>query len=1510
MEEQKRCPYCDELIRVSAVKCRYCGSSLIDKSQHENISIDTGIHKALNSKYEILEELGKGGMAVVYKAIHRNLNRIVALKIIHKNLIHDDETVLRFRREAQLGASLLHPNIVMVFDEGRIEDTIYMSLEFLEGDDLHKLIKQKGRLSLKETLDIIIPLAEALDYVHRRNLVHRDIKSSNIFLTKSKRSVLTDFGIAYARESESNLTRAGEVIGTPEFMSPEQASGAKVDGRSDLFSLGIVIYQCLAGRVPFKGDTHLSTIFQITRDPLPNILNFNKDLPGWITPFLEKCLEKSPEKRIQTGGELAQMLRQQSIDGDLPKEEPSKQGSFQNNETDELVSPKTYAADDIEGIIEDAEKLFDNNKFKKARSLFEKALEIRPDDQYVKNKIEHLNRIFETITKAEEEKLLVQKKYDDAVLNGDDFLQKEKYQEAKDEFEKARSLKRFEKYPKKKLTEIDSILEKIKIEEELIAKEKAYDEKVVEAEVLLEDEKWKDAKDVLFAALEIKPDDTFLQTKIKEVDSEIKRIQKEKEEQEAKEKAFYKEIASAGDLLKSGDLEKAIASYEKANLLKPDEDYVTGKIREVAKKIEQKRLEEEERIAKEKAFHNELSTADNFYSLKDYQNALASYEKALEQKPGEEYVIVKITETKETIELLRLEEEDHIAKDKAYQEEVTIANGLCSSEDYENALISYKNALELKPDDEYVTSKIKETEDTIELLRLEEEERVANEKAYQEELAIADGLYSSDDYNDALDSYKKVLKLKPNETHVTSKIKEIEETIERLRIEEEERIAKEKAFHNELSIADNFYSSKDYDSALASYEKALEQKPDEEYVIVKIREAKETIELLRLEEGERIVQEKAYQDELAIADGLFSSDDFEKALVSYNKALELKPNEEYIKNKIVEIEDRIKQIQLDEEERIAKEKSYQDNLTSADDLYSSGEYRKALALYKIAQELNPEEKSVVSKIKEAEAKIKKIEQEDKERIAKEKSYLDKLTSADNFYSSGKYEKAIVSYREAQELKPDEEYVFNKIEEVEARIVQKQLEEEKRVARDKAFQNELATADNHYSSGDYDQALASYKNAQEINPDEESVVSKISETEARIEQIQKEEEERIAKEKSYRDNLSSADIFYSSGEFENALALYKVAEELKPGEKSVASKIKKTEEKIEAERLKEEKRIAQQVKDNKRIDEKYKILIKEGDKLHNKSQYEEAIEKYKLALEVKPEESYPKDRIAEINDIIITRNKAEEEKKIKKKIVTEKEEFLAEPIISNNVFYEDKTISLKINLDEAPSQAKDTVQTDYGIKQDSGSDKSEQLKPKEGKSKKLIYGLVAVVIILIGFGGFIILNSQSSTPEIQETYEEETAIQKVPISVQKPSRKTQYEQPGSNDNLKKEEPEKEEEPEIKIDEFESLVSLANENEKKGTLAGANNAIELYDRALKIKNDDGVSSTKNKLATKIRKYNRIVSMANDEYATIEKVDEEIKKQKQKASLELYVSSKKYFAPGEEIRKRIRMLENDIN
>ncbi len=262
-------------------------------------------------RYQIIKVVGRGSMGVVYQASDPNIDRLVAVKVLRHDRISTETFVKRFLKEAKVIGRLSHPHIVTIYDVGEDQGTVYIAMEYLEGTSLSDLIRDK-RLNVVESVETCIQIAETLDYAHRKGVVHRDIKPSNIVVLPDRQIKITDFGIAHIDDSSSTLqTVAGEIMGTPAYMSPEQVLGQAVDGRSDIFSLGVILYELCSGRRPFGGEgKNLATVFnEIIQVTPPEPAESKAPVSRKLSRLIMKLLEKEPAKRIQTGKALAETLK-------------------------------------------------------------------------------------------------------------------------------------------------------------------------------------------------------------------------------------------------------------------------------------------------------------------------------------------------------------------------------------------------------------------------------------------------------------------------------------------------------------------------------------------------------------------------------------------------------------------------------------------------------------------------------------------------------------------------------------------------------------------------------------------------------------------------------------------------------------------------------------------------------------------------------------------------------------------------------------------------------------------------------------------------------------------------------------------------------------------------------------------------------------------------------------------------------------------------------------------------
>jgi len=266
-----------------------------------------GVEKSMLGRYEIERELGKGAMGAVYLGKDPKISRVVAIKTMALSQEFEEDELAevkqRFFREAETAGRLNHPNIVTIFDAGEEHDLAYIAMEFLKGSDLSKYIKADTLLPLKQVLSIIQRAADGIDYAHQYNVVHRDIKPANIMWDpKTDSCKITDFGIA--RITDSSKTKTGMVLGTPSYMSPEQLAGKKVTGQSDIFSLGVMLFQMVTGKLPFTGDSMASLMYKIANEKHPNPESINPDLPRCVSIIINRAMEKDTTKRYQRGKEM------------------------------------------------------------------------------------------------------------------------------------------------------------------------------------------------------------------------------------------------------------------------------------------------------------------------------------------------------------------------------------------------------------------------------------------------------------------------------------------------------------------------------------------------------------------------------------------------------------------------------------------------------------------------------------------------------------------------------------------------------------------------------------------------------------------------------------------------------------------------------------------------------------------------------------------------------------------------------------------------------------------------------------------------------------------------------------------------------------------------------------------------------------------------------------------------------------------------------------------------------
>jgi len=295
------CPYCAEDIDDGETLCPHCHTPL------DVNAFPKSLEDSFKSIYSIKSEIGRGGLATVYLATHVVTGNVVALKVVPPHFTHDLDFLNRFRREAQISLSLQHPNLIQVYEEGICSGYPYIAMRYLSGGTLSEYILKNGSLSEDKIKKIIVPVLEGLSYAHSLGIMHRDVKSSNIVFDEDFSPSLMDFGIARTVDG-TKLTKTGTIICTPEYMSPEQAMGKAADVRSDIYSMGVVIYEMATGNVPFRADTLIGLIHKVVNEEHSDIRNNNSEFSDSFAASVNKALAKEPDQRFNSCSEFIESL--------------------------------------------------------------------------------------------------------------------------------------------------------------------------------------------------------------------------------------------------------------------------------------------------------------------------------------------------------------------------------------------------------------------------------------------------------------------------------------------------------------------------------------------------------------------------------------------------------------------------------------------------------------------------------------------------------------------------------------------------------------------------------------------------------------------------------------------------------------------------------------------------------------------------------------------------------------------------------------------------------------------------------------------------------------------------------------------------------------------------------------------------------------------------------------------------------------------------------------------------
>ncbi len=767
-------------------------------------------------------------------------------------------------------------------------------------------------------------------------------------------------------------------------------------------------------------------------------------------------------------------------------------------ETIDKLREKMALMEQYTAYISDADEFYRNKEYDKAIAKYEEANKLIPSEGYPAEKIEEIKQ-----EKAEQRKLQVA--YDDAVYRAEKYEKYRKYEEARQEYEKAHEVFPEEPLPKEKITELTRLIE------EVSEARKIYDEIIQQADRLFSLKYYENAREEYQKAADAKPDEAYPQAKIKEIDALL-----------VKKNDYDKLISVADELYMSKSLEEAKGKYQEALKIYPSENYPQDMIDKINEGLSKSK-------SKEDLYSESIAQADDFLAAKDYVNALKEYENASSLKPGESYPKDKIDEINQILS-------DIEAGESAYQLAVNLGDQYFNGGDPENAKIHYEKALSIKPDAEYPAAQLALVNESL-------SEKKAVMAQYEKAIDKADAFFDQKDYTNARNEYTNALAVISGDQYASGKIEEIDNL---------EKALKEKGdrYANLVAEADSEFDSKNYQQARKLFTEALSVDASQTYPQEKISD----IDQLLTEQRE---QENAYARAIATADLFFNKDEYQEALKAYQEAASFKPDDPYPQQKIEEINGIL---QKEEDKKFA--------------------------------------------------------------------YVETIKKAEGLLAMQKYDEAKLAFMKAGNMKPDESYPRNKITEIDSLVAAES-------ARTAEYNQLIAAADRMMEAEDYEKAKERYEEALTIIPGMEYPTSKMNE----IEQIKASKE--MAVQNTYNDLIAQADALFSQKQYDQAAIKYREAQKYKPNEAYPGQQLAE---------------IDRAVNDLEKLQAKYSKLVNEADRLFSMKDYQEAREKYKEASNLFPEEVHPKEKLEAIN--LIFRAEAEKTQEAYDKAIAEADKFLA------------------------------------------------------------------------------------------------------------------------------------------------------------------------------------------------------------------------------------------------------------
>ncbi len=902
-----------------------------------------------------------------------------------------------------------------------------------------------------------------------------------------------------------------------------------------------------------------------------------------------------------------------------------KDAQFNEQQAKEKAYTEAIAAGD---------RLFTSKQYENAVSKYTEALNIKPKEQYPKDKLVELNVLIAQLAKNKKSKEEIEKQYRAAIALADKGFSGKDYIASRSNYVKASQIKPAETYPRTKITEIDNIL----------AGNKSLNEKyngfIAVADKSFLDKEYQSAKNNYQQALSIKPNEAYPASKIKEIDALLLQLAQQKKKDV--EGNYLRLIALADASFNKKEYEAAKTGYSQALVLKAGESYPKQRIIEIDEILNE--------LAKKK--HNydmAIARADNNFNIDKWKEAKVDYQLALSIFPNEQYPQTRINEIENKLLALKSANEQKAARDNAYNNAIAKADALFTEKKYQESKNSYTQALAVKPTEAYPKQRITEIDKLlnaqkviddrynsviaaadqhflnkkyvearaaytnaslikkqeaypkqkiVEIDKLLASQKEANSR-YFAIIAAADGHFNNKKYNDAKTTYTNALQIKPNEEYPKKRISEIDRIL-----------ASQKSLNDKylaaIATADQYFLNEKYNEAKATYTNALQIKQNEAYPKQKITEIDALLNQIMAAKAKYEQNKKQYDNTIAQADAQFNSKTYVQAKTLYQKASTFLPDEVYPKQRIVEIDNLLSGI-------ADKDRRYKESISAADKLFASKSYGEALALYNTASGIKPEEQYPKGKIIEINTLLEKLQKN-------AAAYDNYIKLADAAYSSNNLEQAKGQYQAALAIKQTEAYPKQRIAEIDKLLAEQARLASEREKIESQYKTLITNADLNFNQKKYQQAKNNYSQASLLKPNEMYPKERIAEIDNITETL-------AAQQKAYKQKIAEGESLLNNKNFNGALSAYKQASQIMPNEVLPKQKISEIQAIIDA---------------NAKTQEQYKNLVSQANSLFNKKSYKESKTLYQQAGALLPNEAYPKNQIVKIDALIADAAKREAE----------------------------------------------------------------------------------------------------------------------------------------------------------------------------------------------------------------------------------------------------------------------------